>query len=350
MRARSTQAKGRGVVARWAALLGLVGLAGCGDASQPGGAASASPSGSSVGAPSASVSAEPPPPWIGIDRTRAEVEKVINPKGAEPYRGPTGTLRGRITIVGDPPPKLTQAFPEECAEAAATYGAAFRVGQSPEAGKGAALADALVAVTGYDGFVPPEDAAVPVRIRGCAFDRRTYAATFGQRFEVVNLDPKNTYMPYLMGAPMRAYMVAMPRGNPVKLYPLEPSASRYLMRDQMKRPFLVSEVYVLKYATHAVTGLDGLYEIKRIPVGKVKVDAFLPAIDKAEGKEIEIKEGVNELDLELRFDAKTDRVVELPLDTGLPQAPPGSASAAVEPAPSGSASAAPAAPTASVRP
>ncbi len=336
MQARATLAKGRGLVAWWAAGLCLSVFTGCGDASQTGGAASAAPSGSSGGAPSASPSAEPPPPWVGIDRTRAEVEKVINPKGAEPYRGPTGTLRGRITIVGDPPPKLALAFPDDCAEAAATYGAAFRVGQSPEAGKGAALADALVAVTGYEGFVPPEDAAVPVRIRGCAFDKRTYAATFGQRFEVVNLDPKNSYMPYLMGAPMRAYMVAMPRGNPVKLYPLEPSASRYLLRDQMKRPFLVSEVYVLKYATHAVTGLDGLYEIKRIPIGKVRVDAFLPAIDKTEGKEVEIKEGVNELDLELRFDAKTDRVVELPLDTPQPAAPSGSAAPSAAPSASAS--------------
>lgn len=337
MLGRSRLAWGRGGVAFGAAALVLAGLTGCGDPGQPGGAVSAAPGGPSASTASASASAQPLPPWIGIDRSRAEVEKVINPKGAEPYRGPTGTLRGRITIVGDPPPKLRQAFPEDCAEAAATYDAAFRVGQSPEAGKGAALADALVAVTGYEGFVPPEDAAVPVRIRGCAFDKRTYAATFGQRFEVVNLDPKNSYMPYLMGAPMRAYMVAMPRGNPVKLYPLEPSASRYLLRDQMKRPFLVSEVYVLKYATHAVTGLDGLYEIKRIPVGKVRVDAFLPAIDKSEGKEIELKEGVNELDLELRFDAKTDRVVELPLDTPSPAAPAGSASGSAAAAPSAAA-------------
>jgi hypothetical protein len=305
---------------------------GCGDPAGGGattGAASR-PAPGSAAAP-ASATAAPKPAWIGIDRSAEQVEAVLNPKKQPAYAGPVGTLRGRITIVGDPAPETRHGYASECAGAAAIYGKAFRTGQVAGGGEGLPVADVLVAVTGYEGFVPPLEPAVKVTIGGCAFDRRTYALAYGQRLEVRNEDAKLSFMPYLMGAPLRAYMVAMPKGNPVKLYPLEPGATRYLLRDQMDRPYMAAEVYVLKYATHAVTGLDGLYEIARIPTGKVRVDAFLPSIDRTEGKEIEITEGVNQLDLELRFDAKKDRVVELPLDPLIPAAP--SASAGAPPVP-----------------
>ena len=66
------------------------------------------------------------------------------------------------------------------------------------------------------------------------------------------------------------------------------------------------DIFVLNYATHDVTGLDGHYEIKNIPAGKVRVDAFLPVIGKSEGQEIEIKEGDNTLDFTFHFDAAKD--------------------------------------------
>jgi hypothetical protein len=54
--------------------------------------------------------------------------------------------------VGDPPPGTGLSFPiGKCGEAAATYGRLFRVGQN----KG--LADALVTVVNYDGYVPERE-------------------------------------------------------------------------------------------------------------------------------------------------------------------------------------------------
>ena len=57
-----------------------------------------------------------------------------------------------------------------------------------------------------------------------------------------------------------------------------------------------------------MTGLDGQYEIKNIPVGKVKVNAFLPVLARrpAEEKTFEIKAGENKLDFTIKFDLKTD--------------------------------------------
>jgi hypothetical protein len=254
---------------------------------------------------SASASIDAKPPWIGIELPAAEVEKAINPSKKPVYNGKTGTIKGTIRITGDAPPEQSWTFPPECGEGAAVYGKLFRVGAD------GALADALVTVTEYDGFVPPTKPAIDVTIQRCAFNSRTYALTFGQRVDVKNLDGMTSYMPYLDGAPNRAFRVAMPQGNTLEFHPNNPKA-RYLMRDQMKRPFLLADVFVLSFSTFGVTGLDGRYEIKGIPVGKAKLNTILPTIAKTTGKEIEVVEGETTIDLELRYDAATDKPVPTP--------------------------------------
>ncbi|MBW2455869.1 MAG: hypothetical protein JRI68_15240 [Deltaproteobacteria bacterium] len=229
-------------------------------------------------APSATSSAEPTP---------------------EPYQGPSGTLRGTIKITGDEPPQTTHQYPKECAPAVATYGKLFRVGQEGQ------LADALVAVTHYDGYVPPKEEAVKVTIKDCAYSTRTVALTTGQYIEVKNLDPLTSYIPHLDGARSAATMVAVPRGKAVNVRSRGPG--RYWLRDQMGRPFMFADVFHFKYGTTDVTALDGKYEISGIPVGKVQVSVMLPAANLLTlNKETEIKEGDNTLDLTLDFDAEKD--------------------------------------------
>lgn len=280
-----------------AATVALLGAIGCQSGNTTGGspAGSAAPAASAApgaGSAAAAASAMPAPE---LSLTSESVLKVMNPKRREPYSGPTGTLRGRVTIKGDPPPDTGLSFPVgKCGEAAATYGRLFRVGQQR------ALADALVTVVNYSGYVPEREEAEKVTIHGCAFSSRTVAMTFGQRLEVANLDPLESYMPNLEGAPFMAVLVAMPQGDAVKFHPPQPGY--YHLVDKMPKPFLKSEVFVLKFATHDVTGLDGQFEIKNIPVGKVLTAALLPAIDQDVKKEIEIKEGDNKLDFELTFD------------------------------------------------
>jgi hypothetical protein len=83
---------------------------------------------------------------------------------------------------------------------------------------------------------------------------------------------------------------------------------------------LVADVFVLNYATFDVTGLDGQYEIKGIPVGKVRVDVFLPVIAKSDGQELEIHEGDNTFDMTLHFDAAKDIPKGQPAASGAPAA------------------------------
>jgi len=251
---------------------------------------------------------------LGVPYPADKVLKVVNPKGEAPYAGPTGSLKGTVRITGDPPPDTGLAIPGNCNEAMATYGKLFRVGLDN------ALADALVAVTEYKGYVPSREPAAKMTIHGCALAKRTMAVTYGQRVEVSNIDKTASYMPYLDGSPMRAVMVAVPGGDSVKFYPQEPG--HYMIRDQLPKPFLVADVFVLAYATHDVTGLDGQYEIKDIPVGKVRASAFLPVISKASDQIIEIKPGENRLDFTINFDKAKDVPSPQPAASSSASAPP----------------------------
>lgn len=271
-------------------------------------AASASPSPSALPSPTASSAAPATSAKvdthgipIGVPFPADAIVKTLNPKGVAPYSGPTGTLKGTIHVTGDAPPSVPGLkIKTKCSEASATYGKLFRVGLEKT------LADVLVAVTGYEGIVPAASDTMKMTIHGCALAKRTIAATYGQRLEISNLDPLESFMPYLDGAPTESILVAVPGGPPVKLYPQQPG--HYLIRDQLPNPFFTADVFVLAYATHDVTGLDGQYEIKNIPVGPVKVNAFLPVLAhrKAEEKAFDIKAGENKLDFTIKFDLKTD--------------------------------------------
>jgi hypothetical protein len=249
-------------------------------------------------AAASSATAEPLPTVVASIPAE-KIAATLNPKGLPPYAGPTGTLRGTVRVKGDDPPTEPVTIPSECGAAAAAYGKLFRVGQDKT------LGDVLVAVTGYDAFVPPKQDYVDVAIRECAFSSRTYALTFGQYVSVRNTDGNRSYLPLLRGGHANAGLVAIPLGEPIKLYATEPKI--YQLTDQMARPFMVANVFVLRYPTHAVTGLDGRYEISGIPTGKVEVDALLPAASmKILKQQIELKPGDNTLDLTIEFDAKKD--------------------------------------------
>jgi hypothetical protein len=159
----------------------------------------------------------------------------------------------------------------------------------------------MIAVTGYRGYVPAQQSAVRLDVRDCRWASRTVTATFGQHFEVFNTG-RQAYMPKLVGAGAKAMLAAIPRGEPIKLYPIKPG--RYLLQDAMY-DFMFAEVMVVKYPTHTVTGLDGEYELTGIPVGEVTVTAFLPAILLTAERQVSVQEGkATEVNLTIKFDAK----------------------------------------------
>jgi len=226
------------------------------------------------------------------------VSATVNANGEPPYAGPTGTISGLITVTGDPAPDMPEVvakIPSDCEGAKETYGKLFREGA------GRALADVVVGVTGYSGYVPEVAPAQVADATGCAWNARTYMLTFGQSLDVRSRDSR-PYVPDLMGAKLKAQLVALPRGDVIHLYPEQPG--RYQLTDSM-RLFMLAEVIVVKFSTHAVTGLDGRYVIPRVPVGKVKVSALLPATMAQIEKEVEVHAGeLVDVPLSVPFDRK----------------------------------------------
>lgn len=251
-----------------------------------------------VSAPIAPRSARPEPTVSAAPIPKAQVEAALNPRKRPAYDGPVGVVEGTIRIKGDAPPEVSLQLPPSCAGAAQTYGRLFREGTNR------AAADVLVAVTGYDSYVPEKEEAETVTIDACAYSHRTIALTFGQRLEVRNEDPKNSFIPILHGSRYTAFMVAVPKGDPVKLYPHR--VGQYELADNMNRRWMSADVFVLKFPTHAVTGLDGKYRIEGVPVGEVTVNALLPSTNATVEKKVEVKDGKSTIvDLVLEFDAES---------------------------------------------
>ncbi len=233
---------------------------------------------------------------------------MVNPQRLPGYAGPTGSVEGTITVTGDPAPETPSDYRKGCADAAKTYGRAFREGE-PESPSGKRwLADAVVAVTGYgDFFVPERDEAEEVTIEGCAYAKRTVTMTFGQRLEVKNLS-KDFWTPMLRPAGTTVMMMATPGGDPVKLYPKWPG--RYQLIDH-DRKYATADLYAFRHSLHTTTALQGIYRIDGVPVGKVKVNASHPQIDEDDvATEVDVKQGViHRVDLTINHKAA-------PLDAG----------------------------------
>ncbi|HEY6077335.1 MAG TPA: hypothetical protein VIW29_00935 [Polyangiaceae bacterium] len=234
----------------------------------------------------------------GLPGVTEQVSKVVNPKNLPVYSGPTGSVQGVVSATGAPAPVATEHLKRikgACPEAREAYGHAFREGMMRS------LADVLVAVTGYEGYVPEQQPKQTIAARGCAFSTRTIAATFGQTIEVVSKDSE-TYVPNLLGSKLGAQLFALPGGAGSTLYPQQ--VGHYILTDDIK-VFMMADVFVVAYSTHAVTGLDGRYQITGIPVGKARVSALLPATGAVIEKDVVIEAGkALEVALELPFDAK----------------------------------------------
>ncbi|HEY6557112.1 MAG TPA: hypothetical protein VI072_07550 [Polyangiaceae bacterium] len=252
--------------------------------------ASASTTHADAGRPSASALAR------GVPIPAERVASAVNPKRRPVYSGPTGTIRGTVRMKGDRAPvDAALEVPRGCTLTRDMYGPLFREGMQRS------LADVLVTATGYEGYVPPREPAKVVEARGCAWDARTLASTFGQRFEVVNKDTKS-YMPRLVGARALAELVLVPGGDAIRLYPEQPG--RYALKDNF-HDSMHADVYVLKFATFDVTGLDGRYEIAGVPAGEVTVNTLLPALSAVAEKKVRLAPNATlELDFELSFERK----------------------------------------------
>jgi len=246
-----------------------------------------------------------PPNAVGLPSS--VVAAVVNPMNLKPYSGPTGSIVGTVLVRGPEAPPVPNLEVQACPGALDTYGKLFRAG--PLRSDGARpLADALVLVTGYGGYVPEKNEVQRVVIgTNCGYPSRSIALTFGQRLDIAN-DSTLPFAPYLEGAPGLTVMIAPPqqRGEPVKIFPVR--ADFFPLRDQLQK-FVHVDVYVLRQPLHAVTDLQGHFRIDGVPAGRVRVSARLGGL-------------LGEVDEDVNVRADAPQTVEL----SLKYAPAGAAS------------------------
>jgi hypothetical protein len=230
------------------------------------------------------------------EKTADGKSAAVSSAQAAPSRA-VGIVEGTVVIEGDPALVIdadAQKIPADCDQARTMYPPLFREGP------GRTLADVFVAVTGYHGVAKEKTEPLPVEIKGCAFDSRTYALQLPQHFLVKSGDHR-PYLPDLFGAKAKSTLVAMPNSNAVPVF--HRGSGQYVIVDDM-RIFAQATVLVVDYPTFDVTRLDGKFRIEGVPEGSAKLSAYLPAAKLEDSQTVEVRAGkVTTARLKLRFDA-----------------------------------------------
>ncbi len=227
-----------------------------------------------------------------------QIQAIVNPGGATDYTGPTGAVEGTIRVKGDPPATKTfMQLPPSCASAVPIHAPAYRAGDEGE------LADVLVGVIGYSGYVRPSREDKIVTIKNCAIEPTVIDLSLGQRLLVANADP----MPYTpqIATKLLVQRVAIQGMSAVPLNITQPGAYglTWLTGALPGSNVPSATVFVLPSALHMVTGPDGKFRIGNVPVGKVRVTASHLGMPEA-AKDVEIKAGeVAKLDLVMEYKA-----------------------------------------------
>ena len=233
-----------------------------------------------------------PGPVNALPIPKELVDKTVNPNNLPEYKGPTGVVEGTVYVTGEAAPVAMGKNFDRCPAAADTYAKTFREGP-PLPNGSRVLADAVVGVTGYAGFIVAEkQGEKTISIRNCAFSQRSIDMTFGQALDVKNEGGAGPtlWAPDFENQSSPAVMVATPGGDPVKLYPKRPG--RYRLIDRVGNAWLDADVLVSVTPLHTTSDLKGHYRIEGVPVGKLKLNAWHPSIAHSFDKEIEVRDGV----------------------------------------------------------
>lgn len=248
--------------------------------------------------PAPHVPSGTPPEQDKFPLSDEQIQAVVNPGKATEYAGPTGVIEGVVHVKGDPPAmREFVPLPKECANAPKVHAPMYRAGPKGE------LADTLVAVIGYSGFVRPNRQDKLVTIRDCSIAPTVIDLNLGQRLMVGN-DDGTPYMPQLADkAPVRR--LALPHMSPVPIFITSPGAYglTWLAGALPGSDVPSATVFVLPNALHMVTGLDGTFRITGVPVGKARVTASHLGMGEA-FRDVEVKGGAEtKVELTLTYKA-----------------------------------------------
>jgi len=203
---------------------------------------------------------------------------------APPAQRATGTLTGIVRFSGQLPsprrlPAKCQGFPDAAR--------ALRVGP------GGVIGDVIVGVTNWEGTSPKAPDSFQLDLTECAASPRTVVLGPSERLRITNRDP----WPYTFSV----------RGDGSTSHTLASGATSDILEKAIPGRYQLTSndsvidvpIFVVRFATQAVTDTHGRYLIERVPVGPAKLSALVPATNAGVDLEIDVHEGENNHDVEL---------------------------------------------------
>ena len=184
--------------------------------------------------------------------------------------GPKSSIKGKVAFAGaaPAPKKLDRASDPFCAKTEA-------VDQSVMVNENKTLANVWVKVVGAPDAAAPKDEPA-ISQTNCSYEPRVLGVVAGQKIAIKNGDQTLHNVHTYRGAGT-VFNLAQPPGAPdlkKKMKAAKAGAPSEIKFKCDVHPWMTAYVGVHNNGLHAVTGKDGAFEIKDVPVGKYTVEAW----------------------------------------------------------------------------
>ncbi len=201
--------------------------------------------------------------------------------------GPKSSIKGKVAFAGAAPAakKIDRASDPFCAKTEA-------VDQSIVVNANKTLANVWVKVVGAPDSEPSKD-PVAIEQKNCTYEPRVLAVVAGQKVGIKNADQTLHNVHSYRGAGT-VFNLAQPPGSPDLKKKMKAAKAGEPTQIKLKcdvHPWMTAYVGVHNNGLQAVTGKDGSFELKDVPVGKYTVEAWHEVY------------GVKKIEVEVKADA-----------------------------------------------
>lgn len=246
---------------------------------------------------------DPPKTTDGSKQTKTKPPDKGGGVKSEAPAGPKGSIKGTVKFTGTAPemPKLRTGSDPVCAKTE-------KYAETVVANDNGTLRDVVVRVTPgtVEGWKPNDK--VKVDQHECTYQPRVQTAVKGQQIEITNSDQTmhNVHLREMKLGKRQAHRSIFNRAQPAGA---DPIVAMIGGADVIKlkcdaHAWMQAYVVLSDQPYAAVTGDTGEFELKDVPVGKLKLQAWHPFYG-LKTAEVEVKEGET-AEVEFTFDAKAD--------------------------------------------
>ncbi|MEW6323424.1 MAG: TonB-dependent receptor [Acidobacteriota bacterium] len=207
---------------------------------------------------------------------------------------PGGTIRGHVRLTGTPPANPSVWLHEDKMCVAAHAGAPV-IQQAYATDAEGRLANVFVRLLGTFPDTPVPTEPVAIDQRDCLYVPRMVGLRAGQRLVVSNSDP-GPHNVHGISTGRDGFNVLQPERGMTNEFILETEGILRLMCDL--HPWMISFIGVAKHPYFAVSGADGVFELRDVPPGEHTVEAWHERLGVVTARVRVESEGVAEVALE----------------------------------------------------